>query len=81
MPRASTWTPPPSRGLGGCDQRLAVLLLEVGGLGRVADVDRRERPVLGELAALGERVGDGLDALDLADLLERVLDRRRGSGP
>ena len=45
-------TPSPSRGLRGLDERLAVLLLEVGGLGGVADVDGGDAAVLRELRLL-----------------------------
>ena len=45
-------------------------------VGRVAHVDRREPPVLGDLAARLERARRELDAVELADLRQRALDRR-----
>ena len=63
-------------GLAGGDQRLAVLLLDLRRVGRVAHVDRRQAPVLGDLAARLERARRQLDAVELADLRERALDRR-----
>ena len=80
MPRAATSTPPPLRGLGRLEQRLAVGLVEVGGIGRVAHVDRREPAVGRQRAAAGERVGDHLDAVELAHLVERAGDRRARLG-
>ncbi len=62
-------------GLAGCDQRLAVLLLDFPGLGGVAHVNRRQALVLGHLPAGLERTRDQLDALELAHLRQRALDR------
>ena len=67
-------------GLAGRDQRLAVLLLDLPGLRGVAHVDRREAPVLRDLAARLERTRHQLDAVELADLSERALDRRPRPG-
>src|ERR671910_398577 len=57
------------------EQRLAVRLLEVGRVGRVAHVDRGEPPVAGPLRVLRERIRDGVHALERPDLAERLLDR------
>ena len=68
--------------LGRLHERIAVRLLEVLRLGAVADRDRRQAPVARQRPALGERVLDDLDALEVADLVERSGDRgaRRGIG-
>ena len=63
-------------GLAGRDQRLAVRLLDIPGFLGVAHVDRRQAPVLRDLAARLERAGRKLDAVKLADLCERAIDRR-----
>ena len=62
--------------LGGRDQGLPVVLLQVTGVGRVADVDRRKALVFGDLASGLERAGGEFHALELADLYEGVLDCR-----
>ena len=66
-------------GLARRDQRLAVRLLDIPGLLGVAHVDRRQAPVLRDLAARLERAGRQLHAVKLADLCERAVDRRLGS--
>jgi hypothetical protein len=80
MPRAATSTPPALGGLRGREQRLPVLLLEVGRLGPVAHVDRGQPAVARDAAAARERVGDLLDAVEAADAVERALDRPPRSG-
>ena len=62
-PRAATVDAVALGGAGGRLERLAVVLVEVGRLGRVADVDGGEAAVLGHLPAARERVGDLGDAL------------------
>ena len=66
------------RGLGGVDQRLAVALLEVLRLLRVADVDLGELVVLRHGRVLAVRVGDGGDVGQRLDLVQRALDRLLG---
>ena len=61
-------------------QLLAVGLLDVGRIGAVADVDRRQAAVGRDGAALGERVGDLGDAGQLLDLGQRALDRGARAG-
>jgi hypothetical protein len=64
------------RGAGGRLEGLSVLLVEIGGLDVVADVDRGDAPVLGHAPTLTERVLHLLDVLEAADLIERALDGR-----
>ena len=75
MPRSATLDAVALGGLGRLDERLAVRLLELLGLEVVADRHRGQPAVARDRPALGERVLNLLDALEVADLVERSGDR------